>query len=224
MPTVPGVPTVPTCRIVLIAKAPLAGYCKTRLIPALGPDGAAALAAQMLRHVAQTAVDAQVGPVEICAAPTAIHPLWHTLRLPAQLAWTEQGEGDLGQRMARAAGRTLARGETVLLIGSDCPALTVSHLRNAAQATQRGAAALIPACDGGYVLLGLPHMLPALFADMPWSTPDVARITLERMAAARMPVQVGDALHDVDEPSDLAFLPPGFLAPKPLNAPIKHVS
>ena len=70
---------LPTCRIVLIAKAPLAGYCKTRLIPALGPDGAAALAAQMLRHVAQTAVDAQVGPVEICGTPCACLRSWRGL-------------------------------------------------------------------------------------------------------------------------------------------------
>ncbi len=198
------------CRVVIIAKAPLAGMCKTRLIPALGADGAAALAAQMLHRAVRTAIGAQLGSVELCAAPSAAHPVWQTLGLTAALDWSDQGEGDLGQRMARAAERTLARGEHLILVGSDCPTLTAAHLRDAAQALRDGKAALIPTFDGGYALLGLAKMQAALFTDMPWSTSVVARITLERLAQTGMPVHIGPTLHDIDEPADLVHLPPDF--------------
>ena len=210
------------CRIVIIAKAPLAGTCKTRLIPALGPDGAAALAATMLRHTVQTAIAAQLGPVELCAAPNAEHPLWGQLRLPLQLHWSDQGEGDLGQRMARAAERTVARGEHLLLIGSDCPAITAVHLQDAASSLHRGDAALIPTFDGGYALLGLASMQPALFTGMPWSTADVARLTLERMAAAGLRVHLGPTLYDIDDPEDLAHLPGGFIHSESLTTQDIH--
>lgn len=203
------------CRIVIIAKAPLAGYCKTRLIPALGPEGAAALATRMLRHTVQTALDARIGAVEVCAAPNAAHPLWPSLQLPSALHWSDQGEGDLGQRMERAANAALARGEYVVLIGTDCPALTAAHLRDAAMALRRGEAALIPTFDGGYALLGLAAMQATLFNDMPWSTSAVARLTLERMKKAGLRAHVGTMLHDIDEPEDLVHLPPELLSFEP---------
>ena len=195
------------CRIVIIAKAPLPGYCKTRLIPALGPEGAAALATGMLRRTVQTALDACIGPVEVCAAPTAAHPLWTSLQLPAALHWSDQGQGDLGQRMEHAARRTLARKEHVVLIGTDCPSLTTTHLSDAAMALQRGEAALIPTFDGGYALLGLAAMQTSVFNDMPWSTSAVARLTLERLEKAGRGVHIGPMLHDIDEPEDLPHLP-----------------
>lgn len=212
------------CRIVIIAKAPQAGTCKTRLIPALGADGAAALAAKMLRHTVQTAITAQLGPVELCAAPSAAHPLWGQLHFPSELHWSDQGEGDLGQRMARAAERTLASGEPLLLIGSDCPALTAAHLQDAAGGLQYADASLFPTVDGGYALLGLTKMQPELFNDMPWSTAVVARLTLARLAAARLRVHIGPTLHDIDEPEDLAHLPAEFVDTEPLATQDFHAS
>lgn len=195
------------CRIVVIAKAPVAGQCKTRLIPALGPQGAARLAARMLLRTVKTAFDADIGPVEICAAPSARHPAWQSLGLPAKLQWSDQAEGDLGARMAAAARRTLARGEHVLLIGTDCPALCGSVLQSAAQALTTHDAALVPTFDGGYALLALARFHAGIFEHMPWSTPAVAGITLERLAQDGWCVQVGEMLHDIDEPADLVHLP-----------------
>ena len=210
------------CRIVIIAKAPLPGYCKTRLIPALGPEGAAALATRMLRRTVETALDARTGAVEVCAAPNAAHPLWSSLQLPAALDWSDQGEGDLGQRMERAAERTLARREHVVLIGTDCPALTAAHLRDATMALQRGEAALIPVFDGGYALLGLATMHAALFNDMPWSTSAVARLTLERIEKAGQRVHMGPRLYDIDDPEDLAHLPMQWSCSKPITPQDTH--
>ena len=200
------------CRIVIMAKAPAAGLCKTRLIPALGPEGAARLAARMLQHTVKTALDAHIGPVEICAAPSASHPAWRPLELPANLQWSEQGEGDLGERMVAAVQRTLARGENVMLIGTDCPGLCAASLQTAAQALATHDAVLVPTADGGYALIALARLHAGIFENMPWSTPTVAQETLARFARDGWRVQLGPVLHDIDEPADLAHLPPTLRA------------
>lgn len=200
------------CRIVVIAKAPVPGLCKTRLIPALGPEGAARMAARMLQHTVRTTFNAGIGPVEICAAPSASHPVWRTLGLPADVQWSDQSEGDLGERMATAAQRTLARGEHVMLIGTDCPALSTATLQMASQALTSHDAAIIPTFDGGYALLALARFHAGIFQNMLWSTPTVAGTTLERLAQDAWRVQVGPVLHDIDEPTDLVHLPPALRA------------
>jgi len=197
-------------RIVIIAKAPIAGFAKTRLIPALGAEGAARLARRMLRHAVETALDAEVGPVELCVAPSPDHPLWKTLDLPGGLEWSEQGDGDLGARMARAAERTTAAGEAALLIGTDCPGLTARHLRTAAEGLADHDAALVPSVDGGYALLALRRFHPCLFTRMPWSTDAVAFETLCRIGRLGWSVKSARPLRDIDEPADLAWLPTGW--------------
>lgn len=195
------------CRIVIIAKAPIPGYCKTRLIPALGAQGAAALASRLLLRTVQTALAADVGPVELCAAPSRHEAAWAALDLPAALDWSEQTQGDLGARMAAAAQRTLARGEQVLLIGTDCPELDGAYLRRAAAALRAHDAALAPTADGGYALLGLRRFHTSLFDSMPWSTQTVAGETLRRLAKIPWSVKTLPLLHDIDEPADLPWLP-----------------
>jgi glycosyltransferase A (GT-A) superfamily protein (DUF2064 family) len=106
--------------------------------------------------------------------------------------------------MARAAKRHLDNGEAVLLTGTDCPGLDAARLRAAAARLADHDAVLHPAEDGGYPLLGLNAFHPGLFADMPWSTAAVARLTLERMAALGWRVGVGETLRDIDTPEDLA--------------------
>lgn len=200
---------MPTC-IVVFAKAPLAGFAKTRLIPALGAAGAADLARRMLAHTLRTARQAGLGPLELCVTPSGDDPAWRTLGLPEGLIWSDQGSGDLGARMARAARRAGERGESVLLIGTDCPALGVRRLRDAARALASHDAALIPATDGGYVLLGLRRFDPAPFEGIAWGGADVANTTLDRLARLQWRVRCFPALHDIDEAADLAHLPAGW--------------
>jgi rSAM/selenodomain-associated transferase 1 len=197
-------------RIVVFAKAPVPGQAKTRLVPALGEAGAARLAARLLDLALEQALAAGVGPVELCASPAPGTPAWSGIALPPGIETSGQGAGDLGERMARAARRAVERGEAVLLTGTDCPDLTAARLREAARQLVHHDAALYPAADGGYPLLGLRAFDAGLFADMPWSTDAVARLTLERMAALGWRVWVGDTLRDIDEPADLDVLPPGL--------------
>lgn len=207
-------------RVIVIAKAPLPGFAKTRLIPALGADGAARLARRMLDHALGTALAAAVGPVELCAAPDPGDPGWHDVAVPDDVTWSAQGVGDLGARMARAAQSACLRGERVLLIGTDCPTLSTTDLRDAARALDQHHASLLPTFDGGYALLGLRQLHASLFENMPWSTASVAAETLRRATQAGWAVKLLPPQHDIDEPADLRWLPPAWLAA--LEAP-QHV-
>ena len=204
-------------RIVIFAKAPQPGCVKTRLIPALGAAGAAALACRLLAHTLSQALAADVGEVELCMSPAPTDQSWQGLSIDSAVQQTAQGEGDLGARMARAAHRvtqdTGSADKSVLLIGTDCPALTASGLKQAAQQLEQHDAVLIPAHDGGYVLLGVKSPCPELFDQMHWSTSVVATETLQRMAALNPHVWQGPTLHDIDEPADLQHVPDLFMGP-----------
>ena len=200
-------------RIVIMAKAPVAGFAKTRLMPALGAEGAAQLAKKMLHHTLATALASKLGSVEICATPDPADSVWQNLDLPSNVIWSAQGEGDLGQRMARAAARTTRHGEAILLIGTDCPAIDVFTLHEAAQALQAYDASLLPTYDGGYAMLGLKNFNATPFDNMLWSTSTVAQETLKRMQQLGWKTKVLPTLHDIDETADLHYLPPewGYL-------------
>ena len=197
-------------RLVIFAKAPQPGTVKTRLIPELGAVGAAALARRMLAHTLQQALAAGVGPVELCMSPSPDDAAWKNVALPDAVARTSQGEGDLGERMARVIFRVTDQ-QPVLIMGSDCPGLTAARIGEAASQLQAHDAVLLPVADGGYVLIGLKSPCPELFTAMRWSTPSVAAETLRRMAALDLQVWLGPQLHDIDEPADLNHLPAGLL-------------
>jgi len=144
-------------------------------------------------------------------------PDWAGYMPPRGVAASDQGEGDLGARMARASQRALALNDRVLLIGTDCPGLSALRLREAAAALDCHEAVIHPALDGGYPLLGLRTFHPSLFTDMPWSTPTVADLTLARMQALEWCVWVGDELADIDEPADLIHLPAHLVPDAPTH-------
>jgi uncharacterized protein len=198
-------------RIIVFAKAPFPGLAKTRLAPVLGAEGAARLAGRMLAVTLDAALAAAVGPVELCTEPQPHAREWRGTPMPAGVEVSAQGEGDLGARLARAAQRTLERGEAVLLIGADSPDLSAELLRAASRALREFGSVIFGAADGGYVLLGLTRFSAELFRDMPWSTEVVAAETLRRFAALDWPVHVGPVCHDVDVPRDLEHVPGEWL-------------
>ena len=197
-------------RLIVLAKAPVAGQAKTRLIPALGAAGAAALAARLLAHAVAQAEAAAFASRELCVAPDPAHPAFAELSARPGWDWAAQGEGDLGQRMERALTRALGAHDGALLIGSDAPELGAARLREAAAALADHDAVFVPALDGGYALVGLRRSAPALFEGMAWSTPTVMARTRERAAAAGLRWAELAPVADIDEPADLARLPAGW--------------
>jgi len=194
-------------RIVIFAKAPIPGYAKTRLIEALGAEGAATLAKKMLLYTVAVARQAAVGPVELCVAPDPEHDCLRALEVGSDVIWSRQSEGDLGMRMATAVQRTLAGGENVICIGTDCVELKALHLQEAAIALAQGSVVIAPASDGGYVLLGLSECDPCIFQDIVWSTDSVFKETMARIASLNWRVTQLETLRDIDEPEDLQYLP-----------------
>jgi uncharacterized protein len=197
-------------RVIVFAKAPIPGLAKTRLIPKLGAHGAAALAERMLKTSVAKALGAGLGTVELCVTPFE-HPAWSHMDVPPGVIITDQGTGDLGERMARACARSLRAGEPVLLIGTDCPACDAPYLRDMAQAMTAHDAVIAAAADGGYPAIGLTRFDDAIFSNIAWSTSTVLQETLKKLRALRWTFKVFPELHDIDEPADLLHLPPEWL-------------
>jgi rSAM/selenodomain-associated transferase 1 len=192
----------PECLISLFAKAPVPGQVKTRLIPLLGAAEAATFHADCVRQALNTAIEARVGPVEICCAPTALVPFFHAVGAELTVSLAEQGEGDLGERMHRALARGLQRHAAMILIGADCPALTAQDLRDAAEALRTHDTVVAPAEDGGYVLIGARKAAPGLFANIRWSTGEVMERTRANLASLGWSTTELRTLWDVDRPED----------------------
>lgn len=195
--------------LIVFAKAPVAGQAKTRLIPALGPEGAAGLAKRLLEHALHQAGGLPVDHWELCVSPDTRHPAFEqaVADTRGRLCLTAQGDGDLGERMHRAFERTLATHRKALLIGTDAPALTSTVLRDAEQALARHEAVFVPALDGGYALVGLTHPQPALFRGVSWGTPQVMTETRARARQAGVKWVELAPVADIDDPPDLVHLP-----------------
>ena len=199
--------------MLVFAKAPVAGFAKTRLIPALGGEGAARLAARLLRRAVEQACDAAPGAVTLCCSPDTTHPAFQAWTRDARVTLADQGDGDLGARMTAAFSRTLGDGSErpAVLIGTDAPGLDAAYLREAVQALRHHDAVFGPALDGGYTLVGLRHPAPGLFRDIAWSTAAVMTQTRDRLHTLGLSHAELAPLADIDEPADLVHLPAGWL-------------
>jgi rSAM/selenodomain-associated transferase 1 len=196
------------CRVIVFARAPEPGKVKTRLIPALSAAGAAELHRRLVSHSLAAATGAGLGPVELWCAPDTSDPFFRECQRELGVGLYPQGEGDLGARMQRAFESALARAHRAILVGSDIPALSAQHLRDADQALVRGDEIVIgPAEDGGYVLVGLSRCDPELFRGIPWGGPEVMAETRKRIAALSWRSSELPVLWDLDRPEDLGRLP-----------------
>jgi rSAM/selenodomain-associated transferase 1 len=200
-----------TCKVIVFAKAPVAGFAKTRLARVIGNQAAANLAARMLSETVAQAVAAKLGPVELCCTPDTTHAQFSFEKQTHALVLSLQGEGDLGQRMCRAFERALQEYPRVLLIGTDAPDLQASQLIEAAHALSGHGAVFAPAHDGGYVLIGLSHAMPSLFEGIAWSTSQVMAQTRSKLAAIGESYFELPALYDIDEAADLVHVPASWL-------------
>jgi len=193
--------------ILVFARAPEPGVAKTRLIPLLGAEGAASLQRVMIERSLHTALAAGMDRVELWCTPSAQHPLLTAYAGQFGIAAETQCSGDLGARMRHAAAAALARSARVLLMGVDSPALNAGDLQRAMQALEGpNDAVVIPAADGGYVLLGLNRCETRLFEDIAWGTGSVMMATRERFNELGWRWLELPQSWDIDRPEDVARL------------------
>lgn len=193
---------VDAVQLAIFAKAPIAGYAKTRLIPNLGAEGAAELQAYLFRRTMRTALASPLRPITLWCAPDCDHPIFRSARQEYGFTTHVQAGDDLGERMFGAF-EQLTRRSPALLIGTDCPILSADHLIQCAASLVGGVdAAFIPAEDGGYALIGLRKPVWRLFEDMPWGTADVMRLTRDRLREEHLSAFETDQLWDIDTPAD----------------------
>jgi rSAM/selenodomain-associated transferase 2/rSAM/selenodomain-associated transferase 1 len=195
-------------RIVIIAKAPIEGFAKTRLIPALGIQGAADVAKKLLQHTINQVAEAQLNSVELCVAPDKNHAAWQEVKIPNQFIITNQIQGDLGARLAEVTKRTIDAEEAVILIGTDCPSIDAKLLEKVALLLEEKDTVIIPATDGGYVLLALNYFDKTLFTNISWSTETVYAETINRIESLNWNYISLPAMHDIDTEDDLKNLQP----------------
>lgn len=198
-------------RLLLFTRSAQAGQCKTRLIPALGPQGAARLQQRLTERMVDEAITLQNDQI----ADLRVH--YYGASVETMMAWLgplsffAQPEGDLGQRMAAAFTSAFAEGaKAAILFGTDIPGLGSAILRQALTALENVPAVIGPTLDGGYYLIGLTapsaaQALPLLFADIPWSTTQVLATTLVRLRQGRLDYTLLPELQDIDTPDDLCL-------------------
>lgn len=194
-------PTAPANCLVQFAKAPIRGQVKTRLQSKLGIDGCLNLHCALVEHVLlQFANEKQICQQLWCTEP---HPFFPQLTggLPVSLH-IQQGD-DLGERMASAFQENLRHYAKVVLIGSDCPDLSVAVLHRALGQLDEVPAVFGPADDGGYVLVGLTRLEPALFSGIPWGSSEVMSVTRSRLTELGWDWRELEMLPDIDRPGDL---------------------
>jgi rSAM/selenodomain-associated transferase 1 len=196
--------------VAIICKTPAPGQSKTRLCPPLHPNECAAISACFIRDLSRTIdILAQDGGVTGYAVytPRGSESALRRL-LPQRFRLMPQGEGDLGARLLRGTRDLLDAGHAgAILVNSDSPTLPIAILRQAVAAVRGGSdVVLSPALDGGYTLIGLSKGHETLFSDMPWSTPAVYPLTLERAAAASLSVVNVPGWYDVDDHASFRIL------------------
>ena len=203
----------PRSRILVFAREPLLGKVKSRLAVEIGAQEALAVYRAMLARLGQLLNQAQVAAWDLLVTSNCSHKDFVSICNKTNI--TLQSGQDLGARMDTAIRQTLQREnvESVVLIGTDCPAVTERYLNQALLALESGVDVVLgPAEDGGYVLVGMRRPITALFEDIPWGTDQVMSRTLEALKAHELSYELLDTLWDVDRPEDLvrlqSLLPP----------------
>jgi len=215
-------------RLVVLTRFPEPGQSKTRLIPALGAAGAAELHRQMVEHTlgwAKTLPDRLPLSIEIRYTGRPLEPFQRWLG--PNFLYSEQGEGDLGQRMLRSFEDAFRmKVKKVLLVGTDVPDLSADLVEGAIVLLNSSDLVLGPAADGGYYLIGLRRVIPQLFQEIPWGTAAVLQKTRQIAEAAKLSVSLLPSLADVDRPEDLPIWRrhiPGFQEKEPTGESARPV-
>ncbi|MEN8169609.1 MAG: TIGR04282 family arsenosugar biosynthesis glycosyltransferase [Pseudomonadota bacterium] len=205
----------PDSEILVMARAPEAGRAKTRLIPALGEEGAAMLHGFLLEHLLGKLSQAVIAPLTLCCTPDTEHPFFLHCRDRYGVRLQQQYGDGLGERLHNALSTSLESSKHVVVIGCDIPQLVADDLIAAFEALERGIQSVIsPTEDGGYALLGIAEPAARLFSDIDWGSEQVMVQTRQQLSAMDWSWSELKQQWDVDRPEDLQRLVSLELSPK----------
>jgi rSAM/selenodomain-associated transferase 2/rSAM/selenodomain-associated transferase 1 len=192
-------------RLIVFTRYPEPGKTKTRLIPVLGPEGAAELHRRMTEHTLRRARQFLANhPVPLRIRYDGGNEEGLRQWLGADVRPVPQGEGDLGRRMHLAFAESFEQGmKRVVVVGTDCPGIRPAHLAGAFAALKGREVVIGPARDGGYYLIGLSRPAPDLFEGIPWGSGEVLQRTIDAASTSGHRVALLDPLEDVDRPEDV---------------------
>ena len=194
----------PDTTILVFCKAPMAGQVKTRLMPQLNAEQAAEIHMTLTHRILKLLSDAELCPIQLWCSPDSNHPFFRGCTDKYPLTLHKQLGSDLGERMFHAISDALQTSSNVLLIGCDCPTLTIHDFDSAIHALNGNYDAVIaPAEDGGYVMIGLNQSHSDLFLNMTWGNEHVLNSTLKRAEELSLNVYKTGLQWDVDSFDDL---------------------
>lgn len=191
--------------LIVFARAPVPGQCKTRLAPRYGARGAARLHRELVLRTLRTAC-ASGFRVELWCAPDSGHGFFHACRRRFGVTLKTQPAGDLGRKMSLALNRAVAQRAATVVIGTDCAALTTADLQDAFACLGAGHSHVLqPAADGGYVLIGARRPLQGALRGVDWSSGRELAQTRTRLTRVGLRWAELPALWDVDLPRDVRW-------------------
>ncbi len=168
--------------ILVFCKAPVAGAVKTRLMPELTAQAALDVHIELTKRILGLLFKSQLCSIQVWCSPDMGHPFYQDCVDKYDVSLHQQQGNDLGERMFHAIDEALKKSSRVLLIGCDCPSLTIADLDFAINALQQSNDIVIsPAQDGGYVMIGMKQAYPELFIKMTWGHAGVFSATLQRI-------------------------------------------
>lgn len=188
-------------RLIIFTRYPEAGKVKTRLIPALGEKGAVLIHHKMVEHTI-TQLRSFKGEIEVhfTGGSQDLMKSW----LGNHLRYRKQKGACLGERLHNSMAAAFAESKKkAIVIGTDCPGLTLSHITQAFRLLNHSDLVLGPAYDGGYYLIGLTKPVKKLFQDITWSSNLVYRQTIKAAKQANLETTELEKLSDIDCPADL---------------------
>ena len=189
--------------ILVFSKAPVAGQVNTRLVPYITAQQAALLHEELTCNRLQMCTSAGVCDVQLWCSPDTSHRFFidcqHRYGVPLQ----QQFGNDLGERMSNALKKMLGSYDKIVIIGSDAPMLYMNTIDAAFKALAHSEIVLVPAEDGGYVLLGATVQHDDMLKGVPWGTEKVLASTLDNITRLNLDYVLVGKSWDVDRPEDL---------------------
>ncbi len=188
--------------LVIFARVPRAGHVKTRLAAAIGDSAALTAYRSLADLVFRAALRSPDYSVTVAYTPENGEDAMREW-LGASVNLVPQSNGDLGARMSAAIDHAICAGaQRVVVIGTDCPDVTAEVIEDAFRRLAAADVVLGPASDGGYYLIGMSRVHASLFENVPWSSPDTLRTTLDRARALGLSVALLDERPDIDTVDD----------------------